>query len=200
MGSRFYLDTVEWYQAAVPAKHLPAVARAVFDQRALSMKYRSWTTTRSWHVEPLGLVLKAGAWYLVAASSKGIRTFKVAEILELTVEEARFERPANFELAAHWRAELRRFEETLRPAEISLRVSAAGRERLLRQGAYAVLAVARAGEPDARGWIELRLPVENIEQAALLVLGLGPEADVLAPAALRKRVGELARAVARRAR
>ena len=39
--------------------HLPALARAVLDQRRVAMRYESWTGVRDWRIEPLGLVLKA---------------------------------------------------------------------------------------------------------------------------------------------
>ena len=48
---------------------LPTLARAVLDQRWLEMTYDSWTGVREWRVQPLGLVLKAGDWYLVAFGS-----------------------------------------------------------------------------------------------------------------------------------
>ncbi|HRC59216.1 MAG TPA: WYL domain-containing protein [Kofleriaceae bacterium] len=83
LSARFHLDPVEWYRHAEPVVHLPVVARAVLDQRALTMKYQSWTGVRDFTVEPLGLVLKAGAWYLVARGGRKVRIFKVSSMLEL---------------------------------------------------------------------------------------------------------------------
>jgi biotin operon repressor len=70
MGARFHLDPVDWYRAAEPVEHLPALARAVLDQRIVTMRYESWTTTRDWLVGR-GIVLKAGAgiWWHAAAAS-----------------------------------------------------------------------------------------------------------------------------------
>ena len=111
MSGRFHLDPIHWYDSAEPVANLPALTRAVLDQRRVTARYESWTRTRRWVLEPLGLVLKAGAWYLVAGSAAhGVRTFKVAKILSLDVQEATFERPADFDLAAHWTAQLARFE------------------------------------------------------------------------------------------
>lgn len=60
-------------------------------------------------------------------------------------------------------------------------------------------AVRAADAPDAQGWARLSLPIENVEQAALALLGIGPEVDVLEPPALRVRVRELARQILERA-
>lgn len=196
IGARFHLDPVDWYRAAPAADHLPAVARAVLDQRRLAMRYSSWKEVRDWQVEPLGMVMKAGSWYLVARGGGKIRIFKVASILGLEVGVEGFERPAGFELGRFWAEEMERFEAGLRPEAARLRVSAAGRERLARLGAYAARAVAAAGPADAGGWAELELPIENIEQGALALLGIGPEAEVLAPPDLRRRLFELARRIA----
>ena len=60
--------------------------------------------------------------------------------------------------------------------------------------------VKAASVADADGWARLTLPIENIEQAALLLLGIGPEIDVLKPVELRERLGTLALEVVRRSR
>jgi len=199
MGARFHVDPVDWYRAAEPVEQLPALTRAVLDQRVVAMTYRSWTGTKSWRVEPLGLVLKASAWYLMARAGETVRIFRVSNVLEQTIEAERFERPADFDLRGHWIAETARFEAELRPSSALLRVSSTGRDRLSRLGAYAERAVREAEPADASGWARLRLPIENIEQAALALLGIGPELDVLEPPELRQRVRELARQVAARA-
>ena len=198
IGTRFHLDPIDWYHAAEPVPHLPALGRAVLDQRSVAMKYESWTTTREWQVDPLGLVLKAGAWYVVAQTAKGTRIFKVSKIHHLTVQDTPFERPDDFDLAAHWSAELERFESSLRPRKASLRASPAGLARLKHLGAYAAQAASGAAPPDPDGWARVVLPIESVNQAALALLGLGPEIEVLEPEALRERLRGLAEDVARR--
>ncbi|MDB5705096.1 MAG: transcriptional regulator [Sphingomonas bacterium] len=195
MGTRFHLDPVNWYRADEPVPHLPAIARAVLDQHPVTMRYESWSGLRDWRVEPLGLVLKAGAWYLVARGQRGLRTFRVSNILDQEVAEDRFERPADFDLPAYWSASLERFEKELRPARASIRISALGRQRLAELGAYAAEAVAAAEAPDAEGWAVVTLPIETIDKAALTLLGLGPEVRVIEPVELRHRLRDLAEEV-----
>ncbi|MFZ5637330.1 MAG: helix-turn-helix transcriptional regulator [Pseudomonadota bacterium] len=198
MSDRFHLDPADWYRDEDPLPQLPALARAVLDRHPLTMTYESWTAVRAWTVEPLGLVLKAGAWYLVATGGGKTRIFRVSNIRALAVDaDANFERPPDFDLAAWWAADVARFEAGLRPGRAELRLTAAGLKFLSEQGAYARRAVAEA-LPDTDGWSRAILPIEHVEQAARLVLGLGPEAQVLAPDELRARVHEMAREIAQR--
>lgn len=189
MSARFHLDPVDWYRAGEPVAHLPALARAVLDQRRVAMRYESWTGVRDWTIEPLGLVSKAGSWYLVAGTDKP-RTFKVSSILALEALDEMFERPDRFDLAACWSASLQRFEAGLRPASAVLRVSPTLHRKVAELGAYAAEAVRTADGGD------ICLPIEDLDQGALLVLGLGPDAQVIAPPELRARVRALALAIA----
>jgi predicted DNA-binding transcriptional regulator YafY len=198
MAARFHVDPLDWYRAEEPVRHLPALARAVLDRRPVTMRYESWTGLRDWRIEPLGLVLKAGAWYLVARGAGKIRTFRVSNITGQAVEEGIFERPAGFDLPAHWSASLARFEAELRPGSATLRASPVGLKRLAELGAYAAKAVAAADPPEADGWSRLAFPVEAAERAALTLLGIGPEVEVLEPAELREAVRALAAAIAAR--
>lgn len=196
MATRFHMDPVDWYRADEPARFLPAIARAVLDQRVVEMKYESWTGVREWRIEPLGLVLKAGAWYVVGQGGGKARIFRVSNILEETTLDDRFERPRDFDLPGYWAAELQRFETGLRPDTAQLLATREGLVRIGKLGAYAQEAVRNAGAPDADGWAPLTLPIESVEQVALAILGLGAEAKVLEPPAVRARLNQLAREVA----
>ncbi|MFK7887137.1 MAG: helix-turn-helix transcriptional regulator [Gammaproteobacteria bacterium] len=198
IAGRFHLDTAHWYRAARPTPHLAQVARAVLDQQLIAMTYQSWTTRRDWTVEPFGLVLKAGNWYLVANENQKIRSFNVADILALDVLADRFIPPAEFDLATWWAESARSFEEQLRPGTAILRASPIGLQRLRLLGSFAGEAVAKA-EPTGRdGWHIVKLPLESIESAAPALLGIGPEIDVIEPVALGVEIGRLAELVLRR--
>lgn len=192
IGARFHLDPVEWYRDDEPVQQLPAIARAVLDQTVLAMSYDSWRGVRDRVVEPLGLVLKAGAWYLVARSDGVARIYKVANILRHEVRDTHFERLTDFDLATWWSAETARFEAGLRTGTAQLRATATGLKRLSQLGAFAQRAVQMATPADDEGWSCLSLPIETIDHAALTLLGIGPEVVVLAPDALRLRLRDLA--------
>jgi predicted DNA-binding transcriptional regulator YafY len=196
MSARFHLDPVEWYRDEEPPPQLPAIARAVLDQNVLDMTYDSWRGVRERVVEPLGLVLKAGAWYVVARSDGVARIYKVANILRHAVQETAFERTPGFDLAAWWSAETARFESELRTATAQLEATPLGLKRLSQLGAFAQRAVKTAQPAGTDGWSRLSLPIETIDHAALMLLGIGPEIRVLQPDALRLRLHALAIAVA----
>jgi len=67
-----HLDMPRWFGASEPAPWLRTLAAAVHDRRQLRLGYRRGgtvdETTRV--ISPLGLVNKAGTWYLVAAGRK----------------------------------------------------------------------------------------------------------------------------------
>ena len=195
---RFHLDTAEWYRSKRPVPFLSQVARAVLDLRTLEMGYQSWTTRRQWRVDPWGIVMKAGQWYLVASGRDKTRIFNIADIYALKVSAETCVVPADFDLARWWRSAMDQFEERLRPGRAELRVSPVGLQRLRLLGDFADRAIATGSGPDSDGWTRLTLPVESLDAAAPMILGIGPEVDVLEPAELREAVRNLAVAVANR--
>ncbi|MGO1077170.1 helix-turn-helix transcriptional regulator [Inquilinus sp. CA228] len=195
VGDRFHLDPVDWYRRAEPPPHLPAIARAVWGQRRLVIRYESWSATVRRTVDPLGLVLKAGAWYLMARIGDGIRTYKVAKVLDLDVLPDGFDYPPGFDLAAQWQESLQRFARELRRAEAVLLVSPEALPLLDRLGADAAEAVQQA-EPDAEGWRRATVPIEGVGHAARLLLGFTDTIEVLEPPELRQALADGARRVA----
>ncbi|MBK6016572.1 YafY family protein, partial [Streptomyces sp. MBT53] len=104
ISGRFHLDAPGWYADADDTPFLHTVADAVWHNRVLYAIYRRWRepTDVERRLEPYGLVLKAGRWYVVAGP--GPRTFRVDQILALTTpapdSDERFTRPDDFDLAA----------------------------------------------------------------------------------------------------
>lgn len=195
LGMRFHLDPVDWYREAEGTPFLPALAEAVLDDRQVRLSYESWTGLREWQVAPLGLVLKSGTWYVVVqgrgrSGDERMMTFRVANIRAFELLEDEFKRPKGFDLARHWAQSLSRFEETLRPHRADLLINAEGCKRLAETGAYAAAAVRAAGAADKHGWRQVSLPYENPDQAARLLLSLGPNFKVLEPAELKAALAE----------
>jgi len=192
IGERFHLDPFGWYKRAVSPQHLPLIARCLWGEKRLSIGYEGWPPALRRKLDPLGLVLKAGAWYLVARVASSMRTYKVERILAIDALEESFAYPAKFELAAHWRAEIERYEKSLRRAEARLRVSPTALSAL--EGLGAGIADAVAAAPAGRdGWREAVVPIESIEHAARELVSFTDEIEVLAPAPLRQLLAERAR-------
>ena len=197
VSARFHLDPIDWYRGPSATDHLPAIAQAVWSERRLSMRYESWKGEVRRSVDPLGLVLKAGVWYLAARVGNGVRTYRLSNILELDVGDESFERPTDFDLAAWWLAATRRFEKELTVDTAQLRVSTAGMKALRDLGAaVAQAAEASASPADEAGWRRVTIPIESVAHAAQQVLRLGAQAEVLKPAALRRELLERIEAVA----
>ncbi len=197
VSARFHLDPIDWYRGPSATDHLPAIAQAVWGERRIAMRYESWKGEVSRRVDPLGLVLKAGVWYLAAQVGMGVRTYRLSNILDLAVTDEPFERPPGFDLAAWWLASTKRFEKELAVDTAQLRVSASGLKGLRDLGAaVAQAAEATASEPDEAGWRRVTIPIESIAHAAAQVLRLGAQAEVLKPAALRRELLDRLAAVA----
>jgi predicted DNA-binding transcriptional regulator YafY len=152
--------------------------------------------TRRLH--PLGLVLKAGVWYLVAAGPQP-RTYRVGNIEELRALDEHFTRPAGFDLAEFWRAHVERYEDGEQGETALVRFSPAGIAALPDVlGPRAARLVARTLSPaDAEGWQHAEIPLESVAHAAAGLLRLGADAQVLAPAELVAHMGTTIRAMAR---
>jgi predicted DNA-binding transcriptional regulator YafY len=203
---RFHLDAPAWFRDAEPVPHLAAVARAVWEQRVLRARYRRWRGEVRRELRPLGLVLKGGIWYLVAAADGGtaetgaaVRTYRVSRFLQAEPAGGGFERPAGFDLAAYWTESSRRLEAALHQGTARLRLSPRGRKLLpMLFGAAGARALEAAGPPGGDGWVEVELAVESEAVAVGDLLRLGTEAEVLGPDGLRRAVAEAVAVLARR--
>jgi predicted DNA-binding transcriptional regulator YafY len=196
-AQRFHLDAPGWWQEPEAPKLLPPVAEAVWGDLRLRVRYRRESGVVERELEPYGLVLKAGVWYLVARADGELRVYRVDRVVEAEAVTgsgsgsggARFERDPGVDLAAFWAGHAAEFARSILRAEAVVRLSAAG-ARLLPQvtdRAAAHEALAAAGPPDGEGWVTVTLRVEGLDVAYGQLLALGPEAEVVGPADLRER-------------
>ncbi|CAM5288438.1 WYL domain-containing protein OS=Streptomyces tendae OX=1932 GN=GUR47_11550 PE=4 SV=1 [Streptomyces tendae] len=200
-AQRFHLDAPNWFREPETPGLLPAVAAAVWDDRRVAARYLRGPDEVVRELEPYGLVLKAGVWYLCARVARENGAFRVYRIDRFTAVEAgeeRFERDEDFDLPAFWAERAEQFSRSILRAEVVVRLSADGVRRLPRavDAPAAREALDGAGAPDADGWVTVTLPVESEEVAHEQLRALGPEVEVLAPAALRERCARDARRLA----
>jgi predicted DNA-binding transcriptional regulator YafY len=197
VASRFHLDPIGWFRSAEHAEVLPSLALAVWNSLRIRVRYDAWAGVVDRELEPLGLVLKAGVWYLVAqVGGAEQRTYRVSQIQTLALTDDGFERPDGFDLAAYWTAWAKDFETRLYRGEATLRLSPEGLRRLCVVSPEIDLAGRLAEAPDADGWTQVTLPMESLDHSAGEILKLGAEAQVLAPPELREKMGEIARRLA----
>jgi predicted DNA-binding transcriptional regulator YafY len=187
MAQRFHLDAPAWFRSADNAEHLVAIARAVWEQRRIRIGYGRQGRVVQRTLQPLGIVLKAGVWYLIAEVEGDFRTYRVARIDAVEETDERFERPADFDLVAWWDRSSAQFEQSLRTVPVQIRLSPAGVRALpaVLDADSAVKALEQAGPPAADGWTEVTVELEEPHIAATQLIGLGDEVEVLAPPATK---------------
>lgn len=195
---RFHMDAPRWFDRAEDAEpdHLVAIAGALWDDRLVELAYRRQDRPPSVRaVEPLGLVLKAGVWYLVARlPGRGDpHVYRLSRVVAAVPLETPFVREPGFDLAAFWSGWASAFAAGLPRIAVRARLAPG-----ILDGARAIAIEVEVGPPEADGWLPATLVFERIEHAEQHLLGLGPHAEVLEPAELRERVAAAARATARR--
>ncbi|MFI9262099.1 helix-turn-helix transcriptional regulator [Streptomyces sioyaensis] len=215
-AQRFHLDAPGWYQEPEPPELLPAIADAVWDDRRITARYLRKDTEVERELEPYGLVLKAGVWYLAARVEGDYRVYRVDRFTAVTAcegagaaaaagpaeaSDGRFSRDESFDLPAFWAERAAQFARSILREEVVLRLSARGVRQLpyVTERAAAREAIARAqaaGGPDEQGRLTVTLAVESAEVAYAQLLSLGPEGEILAPGELRARMAAAARRTA----
>jgi predicted DNA-binding transcriptional regulator YafY len=179
----FHLDTRGWFRAEDKVPHLPALAAAVWQGCRARIRYREGGVAVQRTIDPLGLVLKGGAWYLVARRSAGMRVYRVSRVVSVRPLEEAFERPSAFELAGFWDQWSRSFEETLPRVQVTVRVDDEVRRWL-------------PGEPRVGEDGRTVVAFAHLGDAYRELLRFGSQIEVLEPAELRDRIAETSREVA----
>ncbi len=184
--SKFHLDAPAWLAEGEQPAYLQAIADAVWNSKRIRMRYRSWTAEKNRIAEPLGIVMKGGAWYLVARVDNTPRTYRISRVLDLIVTEERFDSPQDFDLAAYWDENTRRLELELYPNWAIIRLSPWGMKEIEHTAPPYVRAnLVVTSDPDEQGWRTVRLPVAHARMAVSEMLKLGPEVEVIDPPELR---------------
>jgi predicted DNA-binding transcriptional regulator YafY len=178
----FHVDTRGWFREEDRVPHLPVIAGALWRGRRLEIRYREGAAIVSRRLDPLGLILKAGVWYLLAQRRGEERVYRVSRIVSARERAEPGTRPQGFDLAAAWASRSEAFERsrTLR-IEVTVRIPR-GQVRYLRG--------ARVVEDGERPTVTAQFV--GPEHAFRTLLAYGPEAEVLAPRDLRERVAAAA--------
>ena len=199
-----HLDMPRWFRGHEEVPHLRSLAEALRRQRRLALEYRPGDgepdPAPARVVGPLGLVNKAGTWYLVAAARGGrAAVFRAGRIGSARVLAEPFERPAGFELAAFWDRWSAEFVTSRPRLAVRLRASpaalAAFGEVFGDGGADAADA---ALPPDGRGWREVTLSFEHELAAAHRLAGFGGQVEILSPPPVRQRLVATAQGILER--
>jgi predicted DNA-binding transcriptional regulator YafY len=194
---RILIDARGWRDSGERITSLPLVLEALWRGRRLRFDYAASTSTSAEAasqriVEPLGLVARGNAWYLVADRDKHRRTYRVSRIASAEVLEEPSRRPADFDLAEHWERAATEFRDKLPRFYATL---VATRDALPRVRYY----MRRVEEETEDGdRVRLRMRFDAEEEALQFALALGASVEVLEPEALRARVLATAESLVRR--
>lgn len=195
---RFHLDAGDWFKASQPVPHLGAISEAVWSATRIVIDYERGDGAVRRTLEPLGVVLKAGIWYVVAQVEDQVRTYRVSRVQGTTATKERFERPEGFDLAAYWAESAAAFEREVPRVGVEVRVHPDWTHRLRAAvGAAVMNAAERLGE-DGEGWLRYRLRMDWPDEAPGVLVSAGPWVEVEAPSEVREAVAATAREVAAR--
>lgn len=190
------VDGPDWFMAKEDPEQLDTIVTALRTQRGLQITYRGRNGLRSRTLLPLGLVIKAGRWYLAAQPPGGRpRTYRVSRIGSAELRFLRCTPPPNFDLADYWTNARAEFDTSIRRTCVRLRLPVDQVADLLRAvpGRLTEDAV-NVGRTD-RDIIEINLPMEP-DEVAVSQLVTVPGVEVLSPKQLRRDLHDRARAAA----
>jgi len=138
-------------------------------------------------VHPLGLAGKGTAWYLVAGTDAGQRTFRVDRIVSVHRTGEPVVRPDGFDLAEAWRGITSEVERLRSPVTVTARVEPDAVE-LCRWLFGTQVRIGPAG-PDGR--VEMELRGASTRAMAGQLAGLGSAVDVVSPPEVRHRLARI---------
>ena len=205
-GALVHLDMRRWFGGQEEVPCLRDLAQALRLGRKLAIRYPP-PDREPRVVGPLGLVNKAGTWYLVAdcvghsgagvgAGAGDIRVFRAGRVSAARVLAEPAERPAGFELAAFWARWSAEFEASRPRLEVRL-AALPGALAAFGEvfGAAAAPALEAAEPPGQDGWRVLTMSFEHERAAVHRLAGFGDQVEVLDPPAVRAALLATAREI-----
>ena len=190
---RFHIDAPGWFQSPDVVPHLSALASAVWTTRVIRITYRRPDRIVDREVEPLGLVLKGGIWYLVGRCAGQFRTYRVSRTLGVETTEHTFERPPEFDLARHWTSSIAAYERDFDRVDLVLRVAPDGLDEVLRVLGRERVRPLGPAEPD--GSHVVRASFEWDDEVVTAAIRLTHVAEVVEPVAVREAMVAFARTI-----
>ena len=173
---RFHLDPAGWYQVGEAVSQLTVLSTAVWEGRCAAITYRRGSEVVERTIGPLGLVLKGGVWYVVAAVDGQIRTYRASRVVTASLLDT----PVVVVDVRVREDQLYRVDDVL--------------------GSGSVDASERVAEHGHPGAVRLRVRISYPEEAPNLLLAVGPNLEVIGPPEIREQVAMLATRVAERYR
>lgn len=192
---RFYLDWESEPSADHSIAFLETIRQGVWQDLRIRLLYKPhfWAEVHQ-IVEPLGLIAKGNAWYLVCLHGDHLRALNIDSVIKAELLEEHFLRPPDFNLAKFWRAWLARAAANRPSFTAKVRISPSLAKDLPRlMGKAARQAILSASPADDNGWITIDLYFDTLETTRGRLLAFGGAVEVLEPEALRLSLADFAR-------
>jgi predicted DNA-binding transcriptional regulator YafY len=188
---RLYIDPIWWWHDTQPVAYWTQLQQAVFEDRRIHAVYGDNERI----LEPYGLVAKASQWYLIAQREGELRIYRISRFQSITLLDATFQRPPDFDLTTYWHQHIREFVETLVEYTCTLRIhdDALYFIKWLLPGRHQII------ESDG-AWHTIHFQLESRNLAQMLVFGLGTQVEVIDPPELDEDVFKSARAIVEKKR
>lgn len=186
-----HLDMPRWFRSQEPVPHLRGLATALRQNQRVKFWYaRPGSDPAPRLAAPLGLVNKAGTWYLVAATRRDqIAVFRAGNVTSVQILDEPAERPPGFDLPAFWEQWSQEFQASRPRLQVTILASAQALAAFpeifgdtVREALNAAL------PPDEHGWQEVTLSFEHVKAAAHRLAGFGAQVEVLSPPAVRQHL------------
>jgi predicted DNA-binding transcriptional regulator YafY len=226
-----HLDMPRWFGGQQDVSGLRELARALRLGRRLAFTYDSAGSGDGFRsgdgepriVGPLGLVNKAGIWYLVAttgplgagpagaatvaggagpagvtepaAIAGSVRVFRADRMSGARALPEPFERPADFELAGFWARWSGEFEASRPRLPVRLRASPPALAAFPQLFGPAAGHALETAPPGEDGWRVITLSFEHELAAVHRLAGFGDQVEVLDPPSVRARLLAVARQI-----
>lgn len=193
LRQRLLIDPDWWWQERQPAPSWEVLQQAVYEDRRIRVVYENFRGEVAERVlEPYSLVAKSSLWYLVARREGEFRIYRARRLQQIALLDEHFERIPDFDLPTFWAQHVDAFAESITGYAFTLRVH---RERIdfIKWAAPGRNQVVELEADDE--WAVVRLHLDTIELAKMLVFGLGADAQVIDPPELWQAVLDSARAL-----
>ena len=193
-----HVDEPPWFHTSEEPPLLRDLAAAATAGRRVVVDYRPGRGgAASRQLDPLGLVLKAGVWYLVARSADETRVYRVSRIARLADTGETFVQPRDFDLASFWARARDEFELSRPRVDVTVRLDRATLPALHGAIDWSVRPAVSDGRPleGEAARVELVLPFERLDSAYADLIKLAGAVEVVAPVELRERLAAAGRSL-----
>src|SRR5580693_1143624 len=180
---RILIDTRGWRDPAESITCLPVLLDALWHERRVRFSYRrALGEPGDREGDPLGLVAKGSAWYLIAHVEGETKTYRVSRISGAVILDQPSRRPAGFDPADYWERSASEFREKL-PRYYATYLASPPVMRRVRYRGWRL-----EGETPEGDRVRVRLRFDVEEEAIQFALSFGGDVEAVEPPELRAKV------------